>query len=136
MDGICLTVYFEDPFWVGVFERNSSDGYSVARIIFGEEPSAYTVYDIVNKNFAHLKFSPATNIKNKLQKNINAKRKQREAAKSIKRPLSTKAQEELKKQREQYKNNKQENNKEKKEKTIERKYFLKQQKKKEKKRGH
>lgn len=33
-----LTVYFEDPFWVGVFERIEHGKRSVCKITFGAEP--------------------------------------------------------------------------------------------------
>ena len=31
-----LTVYFEEPFWVGVFERIEDGKLSVAKVTFGE----------------------------------------------------------------------------------------------------
>ncbi len=33
-----LTVFFEEPFWIGVFERISGDKLSVSRVVFGTEP--------------------------------------------------------------------------------------------------
>ena len=33
-----LTVFFEDPFWVGVFERIESGRLSVCKVTFGAEP--------------------------------------------------------------------------------------------------
>ena len=33
-----LTVFFEDPFWVGVFERIENGRLSVAKVTFGAEP--------------------------------------------------------------------------------------------------
>jgi hypothetical protein len=33
-----LTVYFEEPFWVGVFERIQDGKLSVAKVTFGAEP--------------------------------------------------------------------------------------------------
>jgi len=33
-----LTVYFEDPFWVGVFERIENGKISAAKVTFGAEP--------------------------------------------------------------------------------------------------
>ena len=33
-----LTVLFEEPFWVGVFERISEDRLSVCKVTFGAEP--------------------------------------------------------------------------------------------------
>ena len=34
---LTLTVYFEDPFWVGVFERVEDDQLSVCRHVFGAD---------------------------------------------------------------------------------------------------
>ena len=36
----CFTVTFDDPFWIGIFERFDERGYSAAKIIFGQEPNA------------------------------------------------------------------------------------------------
>ena len=33
-----LTVYFDEPFWVGVFERCDNGKLSVCKITFGAEP--------------------------------------------------------------------------------------------------
>ena len=33
-----LTVFFEDPFWVGVFEHIEDGKLSVAKVTFGAEP--------------------------------------------------------------------------------------------------
>ena len=33
-----LTVFFEGPFWVGVFERVEDGRLSVCRVVFGSEP--------------------------------------------------------------------------------------------------
>lgn len=38
-----LTVYFESPFWVGVFERISNGKLSVCKVTFGVEPKDYEV---------------------------------------------------------------------------------------------
>ncbi len=39
-----LTVFFEDPFWVGAFERLDERGCSAARVVFGGESSNPEVY--------------------------------------------------------------------------------------------
>ena len=54
-----LTVYFEKPFWVGVFERIDNGQLSVAKIIFGAEPKDCEILDYVNKHYTKLQFSPA-----------------------------------------------------------------------------
>ena len=33
-----LTVFFEDPFWIGVFERIENGRLSAAKVTFGAEP--------------------------------------------------------------------------------------------------
>ena len=38
-----LTVFFEDPFWVGIFERIEDGRLSVAKVTFGAEPKDYEV---------------------------------------------------------------------------------------------
>ena len=40
-----LTVYFEEPFWVGVFERIQDGKVSVAKVTFGAEPKDYEVQE-------------------------------------------------------------------------------------------
>ena len=41
---ICLTVFFEDPFWVALAEFRQNDMLTVARHVFGGEPSEPEVY--------------------------------------------------------------------------------------------
>ena len=73
-----LTVYFEEPFWVGVFERIEDGKLSVAKVTFGAEPKDYEVLEYIQKHYAGLKFSPAVDT---VVKDIerNPKRMQREA---------------------------------------------------------
>ncbi len=40
-----LTVYFEEPFWVGVFERIEDGKLSVTKVTFGAEPKDYEVQE-------------------------------------------------------------------------------------------
>ena len=54
-----LTVYFEKPFWVGIFERTEDGKLSVAKITFGVEPKDYEVQEYIQKHYFRLKFSPA-----------------------------------------------------------------------------
>ena len=39
-----LTVYFEESFWVGVFERYEDGKLSAAKITFGAEPKDFEIY--------------------------------------------------------------------------------------------
>ncbi len=42
-----LTVFFEEPFWIGVFERISEGKLSVCKVTFGAEPKDYEIYELV-----------------------------------------------------------------------------------------
>ena len=57
--GVTLTVYFDDPFWVGVFERMDGGKLSVCKVTFGAEPKDYEVWEFVLGHYHELKFSPA-----------------------------------------------------------------------------
>ena len=46
-----LTVFFEEPFWVGIFERIEDDKLSVAKVTFGAEPKDYEVYQFLLKYY-------------------------------------------------------------------------------------
>ena len=47
-----LTILFEAPFWIGVYERFDEGYYEVCKITFGSEPKDYEVYDFLLKNYA------------------------------------------------------------------------------------
>ena len=57
-----LTVFFEDPFWVGIFERIESGKLSVCRVVFGSEPKDYEVWEFVLANYHRLRFSPSVDV--------------------------------------------------------------------------
>lgn len=98
-----LTVFFEDPFWVGVFERVAEGKLSVCKVTFGAEPKDYEVYDFVLKNYQWLRFSPAVATDGK-ELSCNPKRVQREVRKQTQNiGMGTKSQQALKLQREQLK---------------------------------
>ena len=77
-----LTVFFEEPFWGGIFECISEGKLSVCKVIFGTEPKDYELYDFVLKNYYRLRFSSAvaTDVK---ETGNNPKRKQREVRKLV-----------------------------------------------------
>ena len=131
-----LTVYFEEPFWVGVFERIASGKLSVAKVTFGAEPKDYEVQEYIRKYYSSLKFSPAVDT---VVKNIkrNPKRMQREAKKQMQETgIGTKSQQALKLQQEQNKQERKVRSRGKKEADELRMFELKQQKKREKHKGH
>ena len=131
-----LTVYFEEPFWVGVFERIEDGKLSVAKVSFGAEPKDYEVQEYIRKYYSSLKFSPAVDTVVKDIKR-NPKRMQREAKKQMQETgIGTKSQQALKLQQEQNKQERKVRSREKKEADELRMFELKQQKKREKHRGH
>lgn len=130
-----LTVFFEDPFWVGVFERISEGELSVCKVTFGAEPKDYEVGMYVLKNYGHLRFSPAVAAGAK-EAGRNPKRIKREVRSQVQNAgLSTKSQQALKLQQEQLKAERKTVSREKREAERKRQFELKQQKKKEKRRG-
>ena len=131
-----LTVYFEEPFWVGIFERIEDGKLSVAKVTFGAEPKDYEVQEYVQKYYFSLKFSPAVDAVAKDIKR-NPKRMQREAKKQMQEiGIGTKSQQALKLQQEQNKQERKLRSQEKKEAEKLRMFELKQQKKREKHKGH
>lgn len=130
-----LTVFFEDPFWVGVFERLSDGRLSVCKIVFGAEPKDYETHDFVLKNYYRLRFSPAvaTDVK---ETGRNPKRVLREVRKQMQNTgIGTKSQQALKLQQEQLKTECKTVSREQREAEKQRQFELKQQKRKEKHRG-
>ena len=131
-----LTVYFEVPFWVCVFERVRDGKLSVAKVTFGTEPKDYEVQEYIQKCYFSLKFSPAVDTVVKDIKR-NPKRMQREAKRQMQETgIGTKSQQALKLQQEQNKQEHKARRREKKEAEELRMFKLKQQKKREKHKGH
>lgn len=131
-----LTVFFEKPFWVGIFEYIEDGKLSVAKVTFGSEPKEYEVQEYIQKYYSSLKFSPAVDTVVKEAKR-NPKRMQREAKKQTQETgLGTKAQQALKLQQKQNKQERKVKIRERKEAEKLRMFDLKQQKKREKHKGH
>ena len=130
-----LTVFFENPFWVGIFENIENNNLSVCKVTFGSEPKEYEIYDFILKKFYNLRFSNEMK-SNFREKAKNPKRRQREIKKELQSKKFLKKSEEILKL--QYKENKKERKiktKEEKEAEKQRKFLLKQEKKKKKHRG-
>ena len=96
-----LTVTFEDPFWIAVYERTYFDSYEVCKITFGSEPKDYEVYDYMMNNWNNLCFTKPIKSDDTKTHHINPKRLQREINKRIRfSSIGTKAQQALKLQQE------------------------------------
>ena len=116
-----LTVFFENPFWVGIFENFENDNLSVCKVTFGSEPKEYEIYDFILKKFYNLRFSNEMK-SNFREKAKNPKRRQREIKKELQSKKFLKKSEKILKL--QY----EENKKERKVKTKQEKEFEKQRK--------
>lgn len=130
-----LIVCFEDPFWVGVFERIQDGKLAAAKVTFGSEPKDYEVSEFILRRYYSLQFSPAVETAVK-DREKNPKRMQRDVKRQMENTgIGTKSQQALKLQQEQNKKLRKEKSREKKLAESERRFEMKQQKKKEKHRG-
>ena len=139
MDNIVsrFTVFFETPFWVGIFECESTEGYEVCKITFGSEPKDYEVYDFLIKNWNRIKVSRQPLAEKSEPKRLNPKRMQKEIKKQLEqRGAGTKAQQALKQSYEKSKAENKALSRERAAEEKERRFALRQEKKKEKHRGH
>ncbi len=133
---ISLTVYFEDPFWVGVFERIDDEKLSVCKVTFGAEPKDHDVWNFVLRHYDELVFSPAVETETRKPAD-NAKRRLRNARKQTERSgIGTKSQQALQMQREEMKTEHRQISRNQKIAEAQRRFERKQLKKKEKRRGH
>ena len=131
-----LTVFFEDSFWVGVFERIEDGKLSVCKVTFGAEPKDYEVLDYILHHYYELVFSPAIETEIR-QAADNPKRRNRNARKQLENTgIGTKSQQALKRQREEMKTERRQISRKEREAEAQRRFVMKQEKKKEKRRGH
>lgn len=132
-----FTVFFEDPFWVGVYERETQGEYQVCKITFGAEPKDYEVYDLLLKKWVYLQFYESRDAQCITEKPMNPKRMQREIKHQLQNTgVGTKAQQALKQQQELGKQVRKIRTRKDKEAENERKFELRQKKRKEKHKGH
>ena len=130
-----LTVFFEEPFWVGVFERQTAGKLTACKVTFGASPSGGEVFAYFLRNWRTLRFSPPVGGE-AVRYVRNPKRMQRLAGREITQGIGTKAQQALQMQREQNKRERLERSRQQKEAEAERRFALKQQKRREKHKGH
>jgi hypothetical protein len=132
-----LTVFFDDPYWVGVYERSCHGSLEASKVVFGGEPKDYEVYAYFMENWSTLKFSPLVREISGTEKNISPKRRQRQIHHLLtEKGVGTKAQQAIKLQQEQNKEQRKEAAHLRTEERKERQFELRQQKHKEKHRGH
>lgn len=131
-----LTVLFDPPFWVGVFEREHAGQYEACKITFGAEPRDMEVYAYILEYYTGLCFSPTLASQSSQDRAVSPKRAQRLAHRQTQSAgIGTKAQQALQLQREQHKTERRTLSRQAREEEEERRYRLRKEKQKEKHRG-
>ena len=131
-----FTVFFDDPFWVGLYERWEMGSYSVCKLTFGAEPRDHQVYAALLTRWRELQFSPALYQKRAEKGKLNPKRVRREAGKALTGPpAGTKAQEAMKLQQSERKEKRRKQSRQEREAEEKRRFLLRQERKKQKHRG-
>jgi hypothetical protein len=135
---LSFTVFFDDPFWVGLFKSTDGQTAQYARVVFGKEPADAELYEFFLKNFYKLRFSGALPLENEKPPAKNPKRRLREISKELHNRIGIKKSYEAVKLSEQHHQTKlkKETNKNQKEEKSRYKLGLKQAKRKQKQRGH
>ena len=130
-----ITVCFEDPFWVCLFEREQGGRLEVSRTVFGAEPRDQEVYLWLLEHWRGLRFSPPVAVPER-DRRPNARRRRREAGEALRaRGTGTKAQQALQLQREQEKTQRREDRCRRDQAEEARRFQLRQEKKKARHRG-
>lgn len=112
---IKLIVFFENPFWIGIFERNIDERLSVCKVVFGAEPKDNEIFEFVLNKYGKLKYSPEILFKENFKEKENPKRVQRNIKKQLNnKGIGTKSQQALKQQQKQNKTSRKTKTKEKK----------------------
>jgi hypothetical protein len=136
-----VTVMFDPPFWMVLFESIEKGKYSVAREVIGtSEPTSAEIMLFFDRlDFKKIRYTMPIEGEEAQSNKISFKKMQKKVKKATEQSnykyTYNKAHEELKKQQEQHKQEKKIVSKEKRDEEKERKFELNQQKKKQKLRG-
>jgi len=135
-NSITLTVIFDKQWCIGVFEKKCGETYSVAREIFGPEPTDPELFLFLLKNYDSLRFTSPTEESVVVHKKRNPKRASREARKTqAKEANVSKAMDALRVEQEKNKKTKKHITSKMREEEKQRQFEIKQIKKKQKHRG-
>ena len=136
-DRCALTVYFEPPFWAGLFERWEGEHYSVSKLTFGPEPRDAEVWERVLREYDRLPFSPGIPAERRAEP-MSPKWARREARRQMKGlpRTGTKAQRALALQRQEGKLARREESRAEREAAEALRFRQRQEKRREKRRGH
>ena len=137
MDKASFTVYFEDPFWVGVYQREESGRCAVCKVTFGAEPRDHQVYEFLLQHWSQLKFSPSLPGTSQQERRPNPKRLHRQIRAQMRQQgVGTKAQQMLKLQQEQQHTERKAKARAQAAEQQERRFALRQEKRRKRHRGH
>lgn len=136
-----LTVFYENSFWIGVFEETIDGKISICKVTFGAEPKGEELLKFIDRYYYKLKFSGFYNedaeFIQSASKRINPKRLQRLVSKEVSKVgVSTKAQDAIRAERDSQKKVRKSQSKAFREQQEKLKFEKKQMQKKEKKKGH
>ena len=132
-----LSVLFEAPFWIALYERETDGKYEVCKVTFGAEPKDGEVWRWLLSAWRGLDFSPAVEAPRRPSGRENPKRTRRQARnRPEKTGAGTKSQQALQLQREARRVERAQRHRQRDAAEEERRFRLRQEKKKEKRRGH
>lgn len=132
-----ITVLFEGPFWVGIYERVCCRQYAACKITFGAEPKDSDVLDFLEKKWKTLRFSPTVQTEKAERNARNPKRMQRLVHRTLQTAgIGTKAQQALKRQQEEHLQMRKNRARQRRAADKERVFQIRQEKRREKHRGH
>jgi hypothetical protein len=137
-----ITILFDAPFWVALFERTEKGEYAVARVVIStSEPESVEIVDFLdNLDFEKLQYTKPIATEKVRKEKISFKKQQKLAKKATTAGtvnyVYSKAQMLLKEQFEVNKKTKKIVTKQQKEEIDQRKFDIRQQKNKEKHKGH
>lgn len=132
-----FTVLFEEPFWIGLYERQEGRQYEVCKITFGSQPQDCQVLEFLLQNWDRLRFSPPSAAALPDRRRVNPKRMQRAIQRQV-RPvgIGSKAQQALKRQQEQKRQDRKGHSRAQRSAQKERRLSQRQEKRRQKHRGH
>jgi hypothetical protein len=133
-----FTVYHDGQFWIGLIERREAGELSLARVVFGPEPSLPEIAElVVGSGWCRLRFLPAGEVPPPPPLAENPKRRQRQAAREARESApSTRSQDAMKAAIEKLKDAAATRSRERRAQAAEERYLQRAAKRKEKRRGH
>jgi hypothetical protein len=131
-----FTVFFEDPFWVGILESEDEGRFEVAREVFGAEPSNAELLHFMLYRFADMPRAVSRDGADRRRAPVNPKRAAREARREAGRPVSTKTQAALSAARSEIKSERKASSAEERRELEERRFELRSEKRKRRHAGH